>query len=119
MTFGLLNAALLLGLAGLAVPIIIHLLHRRRFEVVEWGATAEVTHDRECVRQQIDRLPSPSGSCDLPEAIREGLRILNEHSTSAQRDIVVLSDGQKYGWADENTLFRWKLLASILQHGSA
>src|SRR5437762_5155310 len=38
MSFGLLNAALLLGLAGLAIPIIVHLLHRRRFEVVEWGA---------------------------------------------------------------------------------
>src|SRR5216684_3673870 len=38
MTFGLLNAALLLGLAGLAIPIIVHLLHRRRFEVVNWGA---------------------------------------------------------------------------------
>jgi hypothetical protein len=234
MTFGLLNTALLLGLAGLAIPIIIHLLHRRRFEVVEWGAMqflqisettrrrllleeiillilrmgligilvlglaapfvvssflakilhdrpsrdvvliidgsasmayagqgksaheaaqgwarsilqelgpndgvapllarkrvvpmtgelgeqSELTHDRELVRQQIDRLPSPQGSCDLPEAIREGLRILNERSTSTQRDIVVLSDGQKYGWADENTVFRWKLLASILHEGS-
>jgi hypothetical protein len=234
MSFGLLNAVLLLGLAGLAIPIIIHLLHRRRFEVVEWGAMqflqisettrrrllleeiillilrmgligilvlglaapfvvssflakilhdrpsrdvvliidgsasmayagqgkssheaaqdwsrsilqelgpndgvapllarkrvvpltgelgeqSELTHDREFVRQQIDNLPSPNGSCDLPEAIREGLRILNDHSTSTQRDIVVLGDGQKYGWADENTMFRWKLLASLLQEGA-
>jgi hypothetical protein len=232
MSFGLLNAVLLLGLAGLAIPIIVHLLHRRRFEVVDWGAMqflqisettrrrllleeiillilrmgligilvlglaapfvvssllakilhdrpsrdlvlifdgsasmayatqgrstheaaqdwgrsvlqelssndgvalllarkqavpmtgdrGELTHDHAFVGEQIDRLPSPNGSCDLPEAIREGLRILKEKSQSARRDIVVLSDGQKNGWADENTLFRWKLLASILQEGSA
>src|SRR4029077_3911109 len=232
MTFGLLNAALLLGLAGLAIPIIVHLLHRRRFEIVEWGAMqflqisetarrrllleeiillmlrmgliailvlglaapfvvnsllakilhdrpsrdmvlifdgsasmvyarqgksshqaaqdwaqsilqelspndsvavllsrkqavpitgerGDLTHDLEFVREQIGRLPSPGGSCDLPEAIREALRILNDKSNSPQRDIVVLSDGQKHGWADENTLFRWKLLASLLREGSA
>src|SRR5216684_7241773 len=38
MTFGFLNLIMLLGLAGLAIPIIVHLLHRRRFEVVNWGA---------------------------------------------------------------------------------
>src|SRR5437870_5208405 len=29
---------MLLGLAGVAIPIIIHLLNRRRFDVVDWGA---------------------------------------------------------------------------------
>lgn len=29
---------MLLGLAALAIPLIIHLLNRRRFDVVEWGA---------------------------------------------------------------------------------
>lgn len=32
------NAWMLLGLAGLAIPILIHLLNRRRFDVVDWGA---------------------------------------------------------------------------------
>src|SRR5260370_15234018 len=183
MTFGLVNSVLLLGLAGLAIPIIIHLLHRRRFEVVDWGAmqflqisettrrrllmeemilmvlrmgliailvlglaapfvvnsllakimhdrpsrdvvlifdgsasmayasgektphesakewaqsllqelssndgvavllarkqvvplAGELTHDRVLLREKIDQLPSPSGSADLPEAIREAL----------------------------------------------
>ena len=36
MTF--LNLALLGGLAALAIPIIIHLFHKSRFEVVKWGA---------------------------------------------------------------------------------
>jgi hypothetical protein len=229
MTFGLLNALMLLGLAGLAIPPIIHLLHRRRFEVVDWGAMqflqisettrrrllleeillmllrmgligvvvlalaapfvvspplgkvlgdrpnrdvvlifdgsasmgyagedktpheaakdwarglvdelvpsdsvavllahkqvvpviGEPTHDLNLVREQIARLPSPNGSCDLPEAVREALRILNETSHRPERDIIILSDGQRFGWADENSLFRWKLLASLLHDGTA
>lgn len=228
MTFGFLNLMMLLGLTGLAIPIIIHLLHRRRFEVVDWGAmqflqisettrrrllleeiilmilrmgligilvlglaapfavssllakfmhdrpsrdvvlifdgsasmsyagqgktphetaqdwgrsllqelssndsvavllarkqvvpvAGELTHDHAFAREQIDHLPTPNGSADLPEAVREALRILNEKSQSAQRDIIVLSDGQKHGWADENTMFHWKLLAGLLQEGS-
>src|SRR5580704_8052794 len=35
---GVLNAAMLLGLAGVAIPVIIHLLNRRNDPVVDWGA---------------------------------------------------------------------------------
>ena len=35
-----LNAILLGGLAAAAIPLVIHLLNRRRFRVVRWGATA-------------------------------------------------------------------------------
>src|SRR5262245_28150717 len=35
---GFLNLLMLLGLAGVAIPPIIHLLSRRRYEVVDWGA---------------------------------------------------------------------------------
>jgi hypothetical protein len=38
MTFDVLYPVMLLGLAGMAIPIIIHLLHRRRYQVVDWGA---------------------------------------------------------------------------------
>ncbi len=34
----LINPWLLIGLAGIALPVIAHLLNRRRFDVVEWGA---------------------------------------------------------------------------------
>lgn len=36
MTF--LNQAMLLGLAAVAVPVLIHLLHRRRADAIDWGA---------------------------------------------------------------------------------
>ncbi|MFO1006728.1 MAG: VWA domain-containing protein [Planctomycetaceae bacterium] len=38
MTFGVLNAAMLLGLAAMALPALAHLISRRRFDVVSWGA---------------------------------------------------------------------------------
>ena len=38
MSWGVLNAAMLLGLAGASVPIIIHLLNRQRDRVIDWGA---------------------------------------------------------------------------------
>jgi len=38
MNWGVLNAAMLIGLAGAALPVIIHLLNRRRGEVIDWGA---------------------------------------------------------------------------------
>ncbi|MEZ6055683.1 MAG: VWA domain-containing protein [Planctomycetaceae bacterium] len=36
--FGLLNFAMLAGLAGLALPLLAHLLSKRKFDVVNWGA---------------------------------------------------------------------------------
>ena len=38
MSWGLLNAAMLLGSIGAAIPVIIHLLNRRRDQVIDWGA---------------------------------------------------------------------------------
>src|SRR5215468_4242510 len=38
MTIGFLNLLMLAGLAAVVIPPIIHLLNRRRFDVVEWGA---------------------------------------------------------------------------------
>src|SRR5436189_5539109 len=38
MTFGFLNLLMLFGLAALVIPPLIHLLNRRRFQVVDWGA---------------------------------------------------------------------------------
>lgn len=38
MTFDLLNPAMIVGLAALALPLLAHLLHKRRYDVVPWGA---------------------------------------------------------------------------------
>src|SRR5207248_10910688 len=48
---GFLNLAMLAGLVAVAIPPIIHLLNRRRYDVVDWGAmqflqVSEVTRRR-------------------------------------------------------------------------
>ena len=38
MSFDFLNPAMLLGLAGVSLPVLAHLLSKRKFDVVNWGA---------------------------------------------------------------------------------
>ncbi len=38
MSIGFLNTLMLLGLAGAALPVLVHLLSRRKYDVVPWGA---------------------------------------------------------------------------------
>src|SRR5437588_9007365 len=38
MGFGFLNILMLVGLAAVVIPPLIHLLSKRRYEVVDWGA---------------------------------------------------------------------------------
>lgn len=38
MGFSFINGMMLLGLAGISLPFLVHLLSRRKFDVVEWGA---------------------------------------------------------------------------------
>ncbi|MEZ6054380.1 MAG: BatA domain-containing protein [Planctomycetaceae bacterium] len=38
MTFGFLNLLMLGGLAGVALPVVVHLISRRKYDVVSWGA---------------------------------------------------------------------------------
>jgi hypothetical protein len=73
----------------------------------------EQTHDLERAREAIARLPEPRGGCDWPLAIQAAQHIL-EQSKRPQREIVILSDGQRFGWADEATLLHWELLANQL-----
>ena len=74
----------------------------------------EPTHDLERAREAIQRLPAPRGGCDWPQALQAAYKILSQ-SQRPQRDIIILSDGQRFGWADESTLFRWELLAPQLR----
>jgi len=76
------------------------------------------THDHAQAAEALRQLPAPGGGCDLPAAVRSALDILAQSQEPA-RTIVVLTDGQRHGWADEATLLRWSLLAESLgQPGS-
>jgi hypothetical protein len=226
MSFGVLNMLMLAGLAGVSIPIIIHLLNRRRYNVVDWGAMqflqlSETTRrrlmieelllmllrmaliailvlalaapfvesdalarlgggDRDVVlifdgsysmgysdkgpsaheaakewaqafvndlsagdsvsvlqakqqvvpvlgtptvdldraRDKIANLPAPAGGCDWPSAVQAAHKILAK-SNRSRRDIIILSDNQRFGWADDNSLIRWELLANTLRDDSS
>jgi hypothetical protein len=220
MTIGFLNLLMLAGLAAVVIPPIIHLLNRRRFDVVDWGAMqflemsqrtrrkvfieelllmllrmaliavmvlalaapfavgpilekiggrdnrdvvlvidgstsmgynasgksvhnaakewadaflselapgdgvavlhakqqpipvlGELTTDPDKVRDALARLSPPLGGIDWPAAVQAAQDVL-KNSHRPRRDIILLSDGQKFGWADEYTLQRWRLLAA-------
>jgi hypothetical protein len=74
---------------------------------------AEPSHDLERVKESISKLPPPSGGCDWRPALQAAAGILSR-SQRAEREIILLSDGQRFGWADRDSQFRWSLLASEL-----
>ena len=228
MTFGIQNWLMMMGMAGVAIPLIIHLLNRRRFEIVDWGAMqflqvsevtrrkvfieelllmllrmgliallvlcmaapfaassvfetlgmgenrdvvvvfdgslpmsftddnkrsiqdkgvewtralldrlspgdnvailqareqvvsiiAPLTSDRDKIRKALDTLPGPNGLCDWPQAVEAAENLLRT-SRRARREIILVGDQQKLGWADEHVLRRWELLAAQLPEGAA
>lgn len=60
--------------------------------------------DREAAKASLELLPQPRGSADWPAAVEYALR-------AAEGDVLILTDGQRFGWADENALARWEALA--------
>jgi hypothetical protein len=72
-----------------------------------------ISADLERVRDRIGQLPEPAGGCDWPAAVEAAHAILKD-STRTERDIILLSNGQRQTWADADTLVRWELLATQL-----
>ncbi len=75
---------------------------------------AEPSRDPSLLRQHIDELPPPAGGCDWRPALQTASAILSR-SQRAEREIILLSDGQRFGWADSDSLLRWSLLSSEFQ----
>jgi len=75
----------------------------------------EQTHDLERVRTVIRQLPAPSGGCDLPRALEAAYKIHNDRSQRPQRDIIILGDGMRQGWADDKAMLGWGMLADKLR----
>ena len=53
------------------------------------------------VREELDKLPPPSGSTNLPAAIHRAVSMLSA-TTNPSREIIVLTDGQSLGWKAED-----------------
>jgi hypothetical protein len=73
----------------------------------------ELSLDLDRAREKIRNLPDPAGGADWPAAMKQAHALLAT-SKKSNRDLIVLGDGQRHGWADPDTLFRWELLANEL-----
>ncbi len=107
MSFGLLNAAMLFGLAALALPVVVHLISKRKFDIVQWGAMQFLELGRRTRRRiRIEEL--------LLMLLRMGMLALlvfalarpwaqgglfASFSSGTSRDLVVVMDGSySMGW---------------------
>lgn len=71
----------------------------------------ELAHDGDAVRSAVQGIKGPRDRCDGPAAVAAALRLLAENG-QARREVVILTDGQRAGWADPAALVHWELLAA-------
>ena len=64
----------------------------------------------------IANVHAPRGGVDMSSAVREAILMLKAGGKT-QRDVIVLTDGQRHGWADPKALERWELLAGGTPEG--
>jgi len=67
-----------------------------------------LTDDRGQARTALELLGPPKGTADWPAAVQAGLALLE--GAHPNRDVIVVSDNQRFGWADETTLAKWDLV---------
>ncbi|WP_152054139.1 BatA domain-containing protein [Tautonia marina] len=68
--------------------------------------------DRSRIEAALDALPSPGGSADLPAALGEAFRILEQSGRHPTSEVVILTDGDRNPWQlDEPG--RWQLLRAL------
>jgi hypothetical protein len=81
------------------------------------AAVPEPSRDlKKLVPDKVRGLPRPSGGCDWPAALQAADAILAK-SERSEKDIILLTDGQRNGWADPATLPKWELAAGKLNGG--
>ncbi len=110
MSFGFLNALLLAGLAGLALPVLVHLISKRNYDVVNWGAMQFLELGRRTRRRiRVEELlllllrMCLVGLLALAVSrpwIKGG--VFSQMSGTARRDVALVVDGSySMGWEGE------------------
>lgn len=66
-----------------------------------------LTEDHEQAANALELLAAPGGSADWLAAFQAAVALLE--GDRPNRHIVAITDGQRYGWADEETLARWEM----------
>ncbi len=74
---------------------------------------AEPSRDLDQIRDAIKKLPPPTGGVDWPAAVERAGAIL-EANKSTEAAIILIGDGQRYGWAHREALEHWTLLSAKL-----
>lgn len=74
----------------------------------------ELTSDLAGVRDALAQLPRPTGNADWPRSLAEASNLLADYGQARRRDIVLVSDRQKEGWADPATLAQWQIVGRCL-----
>lgn len=69
-----------------------------------------MSSDLELVRGAVADAPKPRGGVNMAAAVREAILLLKS-SGKQNREVVILTDGQRHGWSDPRSLERWELLA--------
>lgn len=64
--------------------------------------------DLDQAKNSLDLLPPPRGGVDWPGCVQHALKLLE--GARPEREIVIVTDNQRAGWADETTLARWDLV---------
>ncbi|QDU11783.1 BatA domain-containing protein [Gimesia aquarii] len=112
MTFDFLNPMMLLGLLGIALPILVHLLSRKRYDVVQWGAMQFLQLGRRTRRKirlegwlllAIRMLLIALIALALARPWVSG-GFLSKYISTQSRDVVFIIDGSySMGWEGEAT----------------
>jgi len=74
---------------------------------------APASFDMREVEAALSDFPTARGGSDLPMAIAEALRLLDAPGNPS-RDIIVLTDGQRFAWRPEEPA-RWSILRELLK----
>ncbi len=67
-----------------------------------------LTADRGQARTALELLAPPKGTADWPAAVQSALSLLD--GGHPNRDVIVVTDNQRFGWADETALAKWDLV---------
>jgi len=107
MSVGFLTPAMLLGLAAVAIPVIVHLLSKRRYDVVDWGAMQFLELGKRMRRrvrlQDLLLMAVRMGllgllACGMARPWARG-GLLSAFNPAAARDIAIVIDGSySMGW---------------------
>jgi Aerotolerance regulator N-terminal/von Willebrand factor type A domain len=71
-----------------------------------------LTADRNEVRSRIEAMPQPRGGVRWDFAVPKALDLL-QFGQNPQKEIIILTDGQRQGWADADALGNWQNIAQL------